>query len=314
MKKIIALGLMALGLSVGIANATITKPVKMFVAAPVGSAPDVISRKFAERMESRLSQPVVVINRPGANGAIALQEFNNETDRDHVIYFGDMQSVMIHPILSGQEKLVENVKHVSPLLKADFVLAVSPKIKDFDQLTALIAQGKVSYGSWGVGSPPHVMGEELAQLYKDTQAVHVPYKDYSQWFIDISAQNLTYSFVSVGSTLALEQKGALKYIAITSPQRNAKFANVPTLSELTKNKVETYQAWATVAIHRQTSPTNEAILRAAIREVLASQELQPTFNMLNLLPWTATATELDAFIAKDSAKYRAAYKKYNINN
>lgn len=314
MKKIIALGLMTLGLAFGTANATINKPVKMFVAAPVGSAPDVISRKFAERLESRLSQTVVVINRPGANGAIALQEFNSETDRDHVLYFGDMQSVMIHPILSGQEKPTENLKHVAPFFRADFVLAVSPKIKDYDQLVKNISQGRSSYGSWGVGSPPHVMGEELARLYKDTQSVHVPYKDYSQWFIDTSAQNLSYSFVSVGSTAALEQKGALKYLAITSPQRNTKFPNLPTLSELTKNQIDTYQAWATVAVHKSVSPSAESTLKAAITEVLASDELQITFNMLNLIRWTATTAELQTFINKDAAKYKAAYKKYNINN
>lgn len=313
MKKLVALGLLAMATAFGSVHAAVTKPVKLIVGAPVGSGPDVLTRKLSERMTAKLGVPVIIINRPGANGALALQEFNTETDRDHLIYLSDMQSAMIHPILSNQEKLIENVKHIAPLFKTDFVLAVSPKVQNFDQLAATIANGKTSYGSWGIGSPPHVMGEDLARSYKDNKAIHVPYKEYNQWFIDTSSQNLTYSFVTVGSSLALEQKGALKYLAITSPQRNPKFPNLPTISDLTKNQVEPYQAWASLSVHRDISPAAESAIRSAITEALASNELKPTFDMLNYITWTATPAELNAFITKDTNKYRAAYKRYNIS-
>jgi tripartite-type tricarboxylate transporter receptor subunit TctC len=312
MKKIVTLGLLAMSLVFGTAVSAQPKPYKIIVAAPVGSGPDVISRKLAERVESRLGQPVLVINKPGANGAIALQEFNSDPDVDRLIYFGDMQSVMIHPILSGQEKTLDNIKHVVPFFKADFMLAVSPKVQNFDNLVANIGQGKTSYGSWGVGSPPHVMGEELARLYKDNKSIHVPYKEYSQWFIDTSSQNLSYSFVSVGSTLGLEQKGALKYLAVTSAQRNPKFPNVPTLRELTKNQIEPYQAWATLATHKGANPAAADAIKNAI--VASLPEIYPMFGMVNLIVWSASPAELDAFISQESNKYRSAFKKYNISN
>lgn len=283
----------------------------IWVAAPAGSGPDVMVRKVSAIIEQKHKVSLVVLNRPGGNGAVALSGFNNSVDKDKSIYFGDISSVMIYPLLSNRPELVQDIKPVVPAFKSEFVLAVSPQITTLNQL--LLNKNLAAYGSWGTGSPPHIAGEEFAILTGVKDVQHVPYKEYTQWFTDISTQRLTYSFVTVASTQQLEKAGAIRYLAILGDRRNPNYPNLPTLKELTGQNVHTYTAWAAFYLHNEMPTPTQQKLSSLLADAIQSPEYKSFLAQVSYIPWVASSTELQNSIQQDSVRYKNFFKKYNIS-
>lgn len=283
----------------------------IWVAAPAGSGPDVLVRKVSNIIEQKHNVSLVVLNRPGGSGAVALAGFNNSVDKDKSIYFGDISSAMIYPLLSNKPELVQDLEPAVPAFKTEFVLAVSPKIAGLNQL--LSNKNLATYGSWGMGSPPHIAGEDFSTVVGFKDAQHIPYKEYTQWFTDISTQRLTYSFVTIASTQQLEKAGAIKYLAILSDRRNPQYPNLPTLSELTGQHAHVYAGWAAFYLYTEMPSDTKKKLISMLTDAVQSPEYKLFLSQVNYIPWSVTGTELKNSIQQDSNRYKNFFKKYNIS-
>ena len=217
------------------------RPVKLITNLPVGSGPDVIIRKYAEILSQNWKQPVLVDNRPGASGAVALEYFKNNKD-SHSIYIGDAVSITGMPYLYNREHLLTDIKPLFLLYSNNWVVVASTKYNSTQEVLEDFKK-KPYFGSWAVGSVGQICGHELSMAVTKTLGLHVPYKEYSALFLDVISHELKLSCTTLASSLPYVQTNRLQLIAMTGAKRNPQYPDVPTLKELLKQDPAIPEGW-----------------------------------------------------------------------
>jgi tripartite-type tricarboxylate transporter receptor subunit TctC len=139
----------------------------------------------------------------------------------------------------------------------------------------------------------------------------VPYKDYGQWFADISNGTLSYSFVTVASTGALEKAGKIRYLATTASQRDPKYPTLPTMQELTGQAFYGI-AWAGFYVANGMPEAREKELKLVLDLAFGLKEVAATLDALNYNYRNLGVAEFRKFVQQDQTKYKEAFRKNNI--
>ncbi|SDO65682.1 Tripartite-type tricarboxylate transporter, receptor component TctC [Rhodoferax sp. OV413] len=219
-----------------LAQAWPAKPIKVVVNFPPGGAADQIARAISVPLQEALGQPVVVDNRAGAGGNIGGEAVAKATPDGYTLLLTSGGLVSINP--SIYPKMSFNpAKDIVPVAAAARVLVfleVKPSlpVKDVKEFIAYAKAnpGKLTYGSPGNGSSPHLAGE----MFKDmTQSfsVHVPYRGAAPAMQDLLGGQVDFMF-DPGIGLNQVRAGKLKLLAVGSPHRSPLFPDVPTLNEV----------------------------------------------------------------------------------
>lgn len=213
-----------------------SKPITLVTPFAAGSGPDVVARAFAELLSKGLSQRVIVENKPGASGFIAIDTVTRAGADGHTFLQLDSEHLAAVPSLYPQRtfKPFETLVPVATFFRTPFLVVV-PTDSPWKTMTDLIAASRarpdgINYGSWGVGSPGHLGGEHLAQL-TGMKMQHVPFKAASELFTAVGNGDVQWSFGSIASSQATFKYGKVRYIAVAASRRIAAMPNVPTVSE-----------------------------------------------------------------------------------
>jgi tripartite-type tricarboxylate transporter receptor subunit TctC len=211
------------------------KPVKVIVNFPPGGAADQIARAIALPLQEALGQPVVVDNRGGAGGNIGGEVVARAPADGYTLLLTAGGLVSINPAIYPKMSF-DPVKDIVPVAAAARVLVfleVKPAlpVKDVKEFIAYMKAnpGKLSYGTPGNGSSPHLAGE----MFKDMAnvfAVHVPYRGAAPAMQDLLAGQVDFMF-DPGIGMQHVRAGKLKLLAVGSPKRSPLFPDVPTLGE-----------------------------------------------------------------------------------
>lgn len=219
------------------ASAWPSKPVRLVVAFPAGGLADVMSRTLAPQLAEALGQPVVIDNRGGASGNLAAQELIR-TGGDHHTFMVNVTTLeSVNPLLYGTRLGFDPTKefrHVALLANTQLFLITRPNfpasnLKEFVAY-ARSNPGKLSYGSAGNGTTPHIGGE----LFKQTagiQATHAPYRGAAPAIQDVMAGQIDFAFAP-GTVFSSVKAGRLKLLAVASRQRTQNYPEAPTVDEL----------------------------------------------------------------------------------
>ena len=214
-----------------------SKSVTIVVPFSAGGPTDFIARIFSGPLSEELGQPVVVVNRPGASGTIAVQGVKEGAADGYTLVHTTIAAQALNPVLYPDWK-------VSP--PQDFVVvgttAVLPNVlvtapsKGMNTVEELITRGKakpdaLSYATFGVGTSPHILGM-LLQKAADFQAVAIPYKGSAPALLDVMAGEVDFSFDNITTSAPQVQAGKIKALAIAAPSRSRTLPDVPTLAEL----------------------------------------------------------------------------------
>ena len=211
------------------------KPIKLVVNFPPGGAADVIGRAVAGAMSESLSQQVVVENKPGANGNIGAEQVAKSPADGYTLLMSSGGAMTVNPFIYKQmpfdaEKDLQPVASVARVL---VYLTVHPTLP-VNSVAEFVAYakanpGKLSYGSAGQGSSPHLAGEMFARQ-AGFQATHVPYRGAAPALTDLLAGQVQFMF-DPGPGLKHAAEGKLKLLAVGSPKRASQLPNTPTLDE-----------------------------------------------------------------------------------
>jgi len=233
------LALLCAGLaSMGLAQAQSwpQKPIRVIVNFPPGGAADQIARAVAQPLGEALGQSVVVENRAGANGNIGGEAVAKSAADGYTLLMSSGGMVSINPHLYNKMPF-DPMKDLVPVAAAARVLVfleVRPglQINDFKGFLAYLKAhpGKLSFGSPGNGSSPH-LAAEMMKAQSQTFAVHVPYRGAAPAMQDLLAGQIDFMF-DPGIGLQHVRSGKLKMLAVGSPKRSPLFPEVPTLDEL----------------------------------------------------------------------------------
>ena len=226
-------------------------PIRIIAPSPPGSPRDIRARWVAERLAASLKQPVIVENKPGAGGNIGMEAAARSKPDGHTLVIVDVGTLAQNPHLyprTGYDPLSDFVP-ITRLLDSMLMLSVHPDVpaRSVPELIQL-ARGKpgaLSYGSSGIGTPPHLAGELFKRMAK-IDVAHIPYKGAAPALADLLAGRIAYTIDSPAMQGPSVTAGKLRALAVTGSRRLASAPEVPTFLEAGVPGYE-YNSWMGVA-------------------------------------------------------------------
>lgn len=288
-----------------------TRAIKLYVGFAPGGATDQLARLYATRLTERLGQPVVVENRPGSGGNVAVQQLAQANPDGYSL-------VMAANYVAINAALKRNVynweRDLAPisLIASTPNLLVVPANSGFKTIDDIAEAGRkpgaqITFGSPGMGSSVHLSGELFKLTAQSPGLTHVPYKGISLAELDLVAGTIDLMFGSISTAVPLVQVGKLRAIAVTGTQRLKALPNVPTLDELGMKGFNVEATYMVIAPAKTPAPVVQK-LNAAIAEVSRQPEVQRTIEGLYALPLTGGPAETAAFLKAEEAKWVGVVK------
>jgi len=280
-----------------------SKPITIIVTVSAGGSIDTIARTLAEELAKSLGQPVIVENRPGANGNLAAGAVARAAPDGYTLLATGGSTLNLNPHLYKQLAF-DPLKSFAPITmtaRTNLILVVHPKLK-VDTVEAFVAlakaqPGKLNYGSAGNGSLLHIAGE----LFNEGAGVdtnHVPYKGIAPAVNDLLAGQIDFMFDSA-TTVPHIKAGKLKALAVVGPNRLAALPELKVLSAYGIKGVEVASGWHGLFAPAGTPPEIVARLNSEAVKVLAMPKIQERISALGAEPASSSSAELAKRLAAD---------------
>jgi tripartite-type tricarboxylate transporter receptor subunit TctC len=213
------------------------KPIRIVIPLAAGGSADVLARKVAEALGARLGQPVIIDNKPGVGGNLGADLVAKAAPDGYTLLMTPpvpvTQAIALYKKLPYDPRT--DFSFIADLAQARVFCATHPDIpvKSFKELLdyAKAQPGKVSIGSWGNGSQPHMIQAYLDLTY-GTKTLHVPYKGEAPMIADLLGGQITMTCGSVTSLKPYLQAGKVRAMATLGPNRAAGLPEVPTFAEV----------------------------------------------------------------------------------
>ena len=217
------------------AQAYPTKTVTIVVPTAPGGANDAMARIVAQGLSQKLGQPVIVDNKPGANGAIATEFVARAIPDGHTILWGYIATHGINPALQRLKyDPIADFEPIGMVANSPTLLVTtnSLPVTNAKELVALLKAkpDSISYASAGIGTAPHLTAE-LFQINTGTHMLHVPYKGSAPALVDTIGGTTQVMFPSLFSAFPFVTGGKLRALGIAGEKRSSVLPNVPTLKE-----------------------------------------------------------------------------------
>ncbi|MDP3247622.1 MAG: tripartite tricarboxylate transporter substrate binding protein [Polaromonas sp.] len=301
--------------SSGSGQAWPAKPVKVIVNFPPGGAADQLARAIGTPLAEALGQPVVVENRGGANGNIGGEAVAKAPADGYTLLMSSGGMVSVNPHLYPKMSF-NPAKDLVPVAAAARVLVfleVKPSlpvnnVKEF--LAYMKANpGKLSFGSPGNGSSPHLAAEML-KAQTNTFAVHVPYRGAAPAMQDLLGGQLDFMF-DPGIGLQHVKAGKLKLLAVGSAKRSPLFPDVPTLDEAGLKNFDA-DTWFGFYAPAGTPPAIVSRLNQEINKILATQPVKDRIMAIGGIPAPMSPSDFNMRAAIDGTRFGALIRARNI--
>ena len=285
--------------------------VRLVVPFTPGGATDVTARLFAADMTSLLRQSVVVDNRPGAAGAIALNAVAKAPASAPLLV------TVPGPILSATPvpQIGKELAGVATLGRGPMVLVGTMAAPLPATLEALLAAARkdakaFSFATSGNGTSQHLAGELINQM-AETQMVHVPYKGGAQAVTDVVGGQVPLGILGVAPVLAHLRSGRLRAYGVTTAARSPLLPDVPTLAESGLKGFDADQ-WFVVATGANAPAERVSALNEAINRALQNPEVQTALAKAGIAPVPASPQQTTEAVGRDYARWQALVKKANL--
>ena len=292
-----------------------TKPVRIVVAFPAGGLADVLMRVLAPQLGEALGQPVVIDNRGGASGNVAAVELVRNGGDGHTFMVNVTTIESVNPLLfermpfdAGRE-----LQHVALLANTQLFLVTRPTlaVSSVKELVehAKANPGKLSYGSAGNGTTPHIAGE-LFKQETGTFATHIPYRGAAPAIQDLMAGQVDFGFMP-GTVFQSVKAGKLKLLAVASRQRTGNYPSAPTVQEAGAGKVYVDTPFA---VYAPTGMAAGAVARMnrEINRVLSLPATKARFAELGADAVAMSPAEVKALVQDEIALFGPVVKARGI--
>lgn len=284
-----------------------TKPVRIVVPYSVGLGPDVVAREVADFMSRTWRQPVVVENKPGASGIVALSELRKATPDGYTLFVGDAGSLAANPLLYANlpYDVGRDIAPISTLFHATFMVFTRSNGR-FATLAELLRAAKampgaVSYASLGNGHPSQLAVETFARA-AGVEFLHVPFRDAGQMIAAVTNGDVDFTTLSMNTSSGMVKAGKWKPLAVATAVRLPEYPEIPTIAEAGGPAV-VMTPWAALV---GVAGTPLAVLDAIHRTTLAALSNRAIRGRIEAQGFTVlggTPDELVALIRHDATRY-----------
>ena len=284
-----------------------TRPIKLLVSYPPGGASDLIARLIAEPLSKRLGQPIVVENRPGANGNVAGEAAAHAEPDGYTLLLGPSALFAVNPHLYAKMQFdpLKDLMPIASLVQNELVLTANTALTagmDFKAFIELARNTKppLFYASIGNGSEHH-LSMELLKRAAGIDITHVPYKGGGPAALGVIAGNVAAMFGG-GSVVHLVKSGQLHGLAVTGSERSKALPDLPTIAEF-------YPGYEVTLWQGLFAPAGTpAAVVARLRQEAAAARVLPEIEQRLAAtgagePWVTTDSEFAARIRADNEKF-----------
>jgi tripartite-type tricarboxylate transporter receptor subunit TctC len=291
------------------------KPVRFVVPFPGGGINDVLARIAADKLTARWGQPIVVENKTGAGGNIGA-DFAAQAEGDgHTLFITPPGPLAINQSLYRQLSYrPDDFVPITVLAAVTNLIIVRPDIgvNSVAELIALARQtpDKITYGSQGNGSTPHLTGAMFMTL-TGVRMVHIPYRGENLVINDMLGGHVEVFFGNIAPVLPHYRDGKLKVLAVADVKRAAAIPDVPTAAEAGLPRFVS-TSWFAVAGPPKMPLALAQRIAADFAEVLNLPDVQTKFRSLGAEPVGMTPADTAAFVASETARWRDVIAKNNI--
>lgn len=290
--------------------------VRLIVPYPPGAATDTLGRLMAQALEPAVAAAVIVDNRGGAGTQIGTRAVATAAPDGRTLGFVDTAFV-INPGLFGSALPYDTEKDFAPIslmASAPLVLIVhsavpAATLKEFVAL-AKAKPGSLNYGSAGVGSAPHLAGEQL-RTAAAIDINHVPYRGGGTVLNDLLAGHVQFGFTTVPTMIDHIRAGTVRALAVTGTRRAAQLPDTPTMQEAGLPSVDATPIFGLIGPARLAPDTVSRLSSTAAQAVRAGP-LHQKLVELGFVPVGSTAEEFRARIRQEIEKWAAVVKAGNI--
>jgi tripartite-type tricarboxylate transporter receptor subunit TctC len=289
------------------------RTMKILVGFPPGGSADVIARLIAEKMRALLGQNIIVENRPGAGGRVALNEVKKAAPDGQTLILSPSGALVIQPHLYAASVLgYDPIKDFTPVSRVstfDFAVTVGPAAPQGDLRTVLAWMkanpSRANYATSGAGTVPHFAGLMLSQV-AGVPFTHVPYRGGAPAAQDLIGGQIPLMVDTASETIEHHKAGKVRILAVTGEQRNRALPEVPTLREIGINMT----ADAFFGLYGPAGMPADVVARIdrAVAQALQAPEVQERVYGFGLVPNHASSAQLAATQAEHLRKWEGPIK------
>ena len=300
------LALSAVGAPFAHADSFPSKTIKFVVPFGPGSGTDTSARYFAKKLQDLTGQAVVVENKPGANGFMAVKQVLSAPADGYTVFIGSNSTLAVNAALFKQLPY-DPVADFSPLtmmMRSPAMLAVAPSAP-YQDLKGLLAYAKANPGkvNFGAGSAGYqLMGELLNDVAK-VQTVHVPFKGAGETTTAVASGTVDFTFAEVTAVQELAKGGRVKVFAVASDKRVGTSPDVPTFTEAGLPGFEAY-TWVGAMVNSKTPAAETAKLAELLTQISKMDETRAFYERIGAIPMTGGPQQMREFQKNEIALWK----------
>jgi tripartite-type tricarboxylate transporter receptor subunit TctC len=289
------------------------KPIRVIVSTSPGGITDIAVRILGAHITARTGQPVVIDNRPGASGNIAMEAVARAAPDGYTLGFGNTGNITINPFLFTHMPFdpLSDLVPIGPVGTVPLFLVINGQLPP-KTLGEFIAYAKanpdtVNYAGAGAGTTPDLAGLEFLRR-AGLKLVMVPFKGTSPATTAVVAGDVQVTFISMGPHMGYVRSGALRVLAAATPKREPYMPDTPTFAELGFPGFET-STWFSLFAPRGTPPEIVEQLNLYTRTVHDDPESQRRLDANFVDSLILTASEFAAVVKADAAKWERVVRE-----
>lgn len=282
------------------------RPIRLVVPFAPGGGTDIIARAVSDKLSTKLGQPVLVINTPGAGGTIGGAHVAKADPDGHTLLLWHVG--MISSAHTNKPLPYDPLKDFTPIgqvATAANLVAVNPQVpaRTLKELVALAKAkpGELNYGSSGVGGADHLAGELLSQVAQ-IRTVHVPFRGGGLSTVAVVSGEVQYVTGSASQVMSMVNAGRLRPLAVMQKQRIASLPEVPGAAEAGFPELD-YKTWFALWGPARMPADIVSKLSAALKEVLARDDVRAQLEKGGVEPAYSTPQEFDAMFRAEHARW-----------
>ena len=314
--KLLAIAIVtALGISPALADDTYpSKPIRILVGFAAGGAPDALARVVGDRLAQTWNQSVIVENRVGAAGNIAMAAVAKSAPDGYTLALVPVGNAAVNPSLFPD--LPYDMKQFAPVTQianVENVLVVSGKspVKSVAELIALGKTKDLTYATPGAGSIAHLAAELFART-AGFRVTHISYRGVAPALTDVLRGEVAMMFAQLSTAKPLIESGELRVLGIASAARSEALPNVPTIAEAGNMPGFEAVSWYALMAPAGTSDAIVAKLRDGVLRAINAPEAKAALEAQGARPVGGTPAELLAVIAADTARWGKVIRDADI--
>lgn len=292
------------------------RPITLVVPFPAGGSSDAVARIYADVLKDMLGKPVIIENRPGANGNIgSAQVARAAPDGYTLLLSGNGQNAMNHSLYSRMPyDSRKDFAHVSQLawISNALVVAADSELKSLaDVLSAAKGASPLTYGSPGTGSSGH-LAMALLQRAAGLDLQHVPYRGAAPLMTDVLGRHVPIGILNSDNPLSHVRDGKVRVLAVTGAERSSLYPETPTVAEL---GFPGFVAIGWMGLSAPAGTPDEVVerLHAAVVRAAAEPELQRRLTSVGYVPKVSRPDEYAALVGSETDKWARVVKEAGIS-